>query len=451
VFEKTIIDNEPGGDTLTGNSKMPAANNPAAAGISIPGYEVASEIGRGGMSVVYRARDTRLNRDVAIKQLLPEYAQKDAVFKRLLIEAQAIANLQHPNIASIYDIVDKELSKCFIMELVLNARGETESLQDYVSNRGPLPVEAAVILFQKLCSALGYVHDKNIVHRDIKPSNILLNANFEPKLIDFGIAHVAEDISQFSGLTMEGSTIGTIDYMAPEQEDNSAKVDSRADIYAMGGVFYYCLTGYTPRYYRESLVADELKPIIAKAIEWNPINRYQKASEMNEALMLKFPFIKNGAGKRTETNSPEPAEAERKGSEASVHKCPICGLRNREEETFECRVCGRDYLCRDHFNKELLCCKECGEKQRKEAEQEAEAKRKAEEKRKAEAKRKKEREQREKAKREEEQRRAAIKKLETGLVPMIKVEGGRFSMGSKSNRAFPMNNRCIEYVWIAFI
>jgi formylglycine-generating enzyme len=119
-----------------------------------------------------------------------------------------------------------------------------------------------------------------------------------------------------------------------------------------------------------------------------------------------------------------------------VYKCPICGLRNREEETFECRVCGRDYLCRDHFDKELRCCEECAETKRKEAEQEAETKRKAEEKRKAEAKRKQEQEQREKAKQEEEQRQAARRKLETGLVPMNYVEGGSFQMGSDDGDAY---------------
>ncbi|TAJ03452.1 MAG: serine/threonine protein kinase [Planctomycetota bacterium] len=264
--------------------RAPAATPQQLAG-RIPGYEVLALIGEGGMGAVYRARQTKLDRTVALKLLSPELTRDAAVRERFAREAQALAKLAHPHIVGVHDYGEVELEPgttlCYLaMELV-----EGANLRD-VLREGKLAPAQALALVPPLCAALQYAHDRGIVHRDIKPENILLDAHAAPKIADFGLAKLAEFDA---GLTSTGALLGTPKYMAPEQIEHPARVDHRADIYALGVVLYEMLTGELPlgRFEvpsRKVHVDVHLDEVVLKALEKAPERRYQQASEMKQRV-----------------------------------------------------------------------------------------------------------------------------------------------------------------------
>ena len=204
---------------------------------SVAHYRVTAKLGEGGMGAVYRAVDTKLNREVAIKVLPDSFAGNTERLMRFTREAQVLASLNHPNIAQIYGIEDRAL----VMELVV---GETL--------RGPLPPEQALDYATQIAGALGAAHEKGIVHRDLKPANIMITEAGTVKVLDFGLAKAAADSDGAADsaasptVTMSpistGVILGTPAYMSPEQARGKA-VDRRADIWAFGAVFYEMLTG----------------------------------------------------------------------------------------------------------------------------------------------------------------------------------------------------------------
>ena len=253
-------------------------------------YEIIEEVGRGGMSVVYRARDLKLNREVAIKRLLPEFAKNEKSVRRLMAEARSIANLQHAHIVSVYDVDQDEEGPYIAMEYVAGQSNYPETLEDRVENAGIFKQKAAITMITKLCDAVALANNKGIVHRDIKPSNILITPSGEPKLLDFGIAHVGVEAggATFSGVTREGAVMGTVDYMAPEQESDASKVDARTDVYGLGGVLNYCLTGRSARHYRESQVPERVRSVLSQALETDIEKRFKSAVLFAEALIQAF-------------------------------------------------------------------------------------------------------------------------------------------------------------------
>ena len=250
-------------------------------------YEVVREIGRGGMGIVYLAKDKKLNRSVAVKRLIPTAANAMRDQRRFLREAQTIASLGHMYIVNIYDIGQDGLGHYITMEYINGPKlGEDDpeenavTLGDYVKAKGPLSEAQAAELTRKLCSALEYAHLQEIVHRDIKPNNVLLTPTMDPKLVDFGLARtlgVSEDI------TLEGQFVGTPEYVAPEQW-TSNDVDERVDIYALGAVMWYAISGKVPRYYSETDVSEALRPIFRKAMAHKPKERFQTIREFGVAL-----------------------------------------------------------------------------------------------------------------------------------------------------------------------
>ena len=202
-------------------------------------FEVEEEIGRGGMAVVYRARDVRLRRKVALKVLPPELAYREDVKSRFLREAQTSAQLSHPNIVPIYAVDEIDGIVFFAMGLV-----EGETLAQQLA-RGPRPAEARVReLLREVADALSYAHARHVVHRDVKPDNILIErATGKAMVSDFGIARAAEGDSR---LTVTGIAVGTPAYMSPEQAMGEREVDGRADIYSLGVVGYQMLAGELP-------------------------------------------------------------------------------------------------------------------------------------------------------------------------------------------------------------
>ena len=201
-----------------------------AAGTRLGPYEVLAAIGAGGMGEVYRARDTRLGRDVAIKVLPAAFAADPDRLRRFEQEARAIAALNHPNICQIHDIGPGYL----VLEFV-----EGEPLH------GPTAVDEAVRLARQMASALEAAHQRNILHRDLKPANILITREGTAKLLDFGVAKLMgaaeggpEDVTR----TIAGAVVGTAAYMSPEQAEGKP-LDVRSDIFSFGAVLYELLSG----------------------------------------------------------------------------------------------------------------------------------------------------------------------------------------------------------------
>ncbi len=204
-------------------------------------YLIDSEIGRGGMAVVYRATDVRLNRTVAIKVLPPDVAFNGDVRTRFIREAQTAAQLNHPNIVSIYAVDDKDGGSLvyFVMAYV-----DGESLGVRLAREGAWPIDRTVRVLRDVADALAYAHARGVVHRDIKPDNILIDrASGRPMVTDFGIARAAAGETR---LTVTGVAVGTPAYMSPEQALGEREVDGRSDLYSLGIVGYHMLAGDTP-------------------------------------------------------------------------------------------------------------------------------------------------------------------------------------------------------------
>src|SRR3989475_4977337 len=259
-------------------------------------YELLEEIGRGGQGVVYRARQKSLNRIVALKAIGLAHWATEAHVKRFRLEAEAAASLNHPCIVPIYEVGERDGACYFSMGLVEGGQ------LDAILKREPMPIRRAVELIVKLARTVHYAHEHNILHRDIKPGNILLDANGEPHLTDFGLARLVEAESTVTG-TKE--VLGTPSYMAPEQAvGNNAKLTRATDVYGLGAVFYQLLTGHPPfaggtTFETIRLVLDteprqprlwnpkidrDLATICLKCLEKDPERRYSSALALAEDL-----------------------------------------------------------------------------------------------------------------------------------------------------------------------
>src|SRR5574341_619388 len=218
-------------------------------GTKLGPYEITGAVGAGGMGEVYRARDTRLGRDVAIK-VLPEAFAKDAILKeRFEREAKTISSLNHPNICTLYDVGHQDGTDFLVMELL-----EGDSLAQRLA-KGALPVAETLRIGMEMADALERAHRQGVVHRDLKPGNVVLTKS-GAKLLDFGLAKpnplaagsgssmsaIATQVSPTSPVTREGTVIGTFQYMSPEQVEGR-EADARSDIFALGAVLYEMATG----------------------------------------------------------------------------------------------------------------------------------------------------------------------------------------------------------------
>ena len=204
-------------------------------GSKILHYKIVEKLGEGGMGVVYKAEDSKLRRDVAIK-FLPNYITKSKEERiRFENEAQAAASLNHPNIATIHAIEEADNQIFIVMEFI-NGPELKEKIE-----AGEITLESSVNIIEQIANGLNAAHQKGIVHRDIKSSNIMLTHSGQVKIMDFGLAKVRGT----SQITKIGTTIGTAAYMSPEQAQGE-KADHRADIWAMGVIFYEMLTGQQP-------------------------------------------------------------------------------------------------------------------------------------------------------------------------------------------------------------
>ena len=253
-----------------------------------PQLEIIQCLGRGGMGVVYKARQKTLNRFAALKLLAPERVRDPKFAERFVREAQALAALNHPNIVTIYDFGQAGGFYFLLMEFV-----DGVNLRHLLRERKFKPEEALAII-PSLCDALQYAHDRGIVHRDIKPENLLLDKSGRVKVADFGIAKMLGTASEASAapagpadFTQGG--VGTPSYSAPEQKTDPQHVDNRADIYSLGVVFYEMLTGELPggrlvAPSRKVQIDVRLDEVVLRALEQRPELRYQQASEVKTCV-----------------------------------------------------------------------------------------------------------------------------------------------------------------------
>ncbi len=202
-------------------------------------YQLQDPIGRGGMATIYRARDLRMDRAVAVKVLREVYSTDPKFVRRFQVEAKAASALQHPNIVKVFDYGQTDGNYFIVMELV-----EGTDLRRYLRSRGVLDVDRAIIIAHDVALGLGAAHRRSIVHRDVKPQNVLVGRGGSIKLTDFGIASVYKDINA-ERLTTTGMTLGTVQYYAPEQAQGEI-VSPAADVYALGIVMYEMVTGHPP-------------------------------------------------------------------------------------------------------------------------------------------------------------------------------------------------------------
>jgi hypothetical protein len=226
---------------------------PAVAdGISFPGYEILGTLGRGGMGVVYRARQTKLGRVVALKMILSGAHAGEADLARFRTEAEAIARLQHPNIVQIHEVGEHGGLPFFSLEFC--AGGSLEKRL----NGTPLPPKEAAALVRTLARATQAAHDKGVIHRDLKPANVLVAEDGTPKITDFGLAKKLDE----AGPTATGAVMGTPSYMAPEQARGmSAAIGPLCDVYALGAILYECLTGRPP--FKAATALDTLQQVVS--------------------------------------------------------------------------------------------------------------------------------------------------------------------------------------------
>ncbi len=249
---------------------------------SLPELEIFEPLGRGGMGVVYKARQVKLDRLVALKLIRPESADDPTFYERFSREARAMARLNHPNIVAIHDFGETG-GLCFlVMELV-----EGIDLRRRI-RQGPLEPKAALLIALQVCDALQYAHERGVIHRDIKPENLLLDPVRGVRIADFGLAkllHCGSDL----GLTATQHVLGTPHYMAPESLEAPREVDYRADIFSLGVVLYEMLTGELPlgRYElpSESVGTDEqLDEIVEKALARKRSDRYDSVAALRHDL-----------------------------------------------------------------------------------------------------------------------------------------------------------------------
>src|SRR5829696_5733703 len=271
-------------------------------GTTFAGYRLESLVGRGGMGVVYRARDLRLDRPVALKLIAPELAEDEEFRARFLREPRLAASLDHPNVIPIYDAGEFEGQLYLAMRFV-----DGRDLKSLLEGEGTLPADRALQILTPIADALDSAHRQRLVHRDVKPANVLLDRDGHAYLTDFGITKQAGAPS-----TDTGRAVGTLDYLAPEQIRGDP-VDGRTDCYALACVLYECLAGRPP-FHRDTEAETmwahmqeqpgplrghaRLDPVLRKALAKDREERYASSTELIDAAAAALGLEAPAAGRR---------------------------------------------------------------------------------------------------------------------------------------------------------
>lgn len=317
-------------------------------------YAIVRKIGDGGMGIVYLARDRRLGRPVAIKRLRPSALASPALRGRFLHEARAAGALSHPGIVHVYTLGEDAEGPYIVMEYVAGEQPDPatpdavpppRTLEQHVRQRGPLPTSEAVALLLKICRAVAYAHSRGVIHRDLKPANILMDPYGDPKVGDFGLARppAAED----SHLTAPGEKLLSLGYGAPEQETDAAACDERADVYGLGALFFFLITGQNPRYFREEDLPPPVREPLCRAMARDRDQRPASVHEFADDIAAlagpaapEAPTVKRTwRCKWCDTVNP-----------VTIRFCAECGWDGGEP----CRECGADMFVGMPF------CRRCG-------------------------------------------------------------------------------------------
>ena len=298
--DKTVISARPpmpGLSLKTGNSPLESAS--LLEGERLGQFVLQKFIGGGGMGVVFRALDTTLNREVAVKVLSRDQSTDEEALRRFRNEAQSAARLDHDNIARVHYVGEDRGVHYIVFEFI-----EGVNLRDRVEQLGPLSLSEAVSFTYQIAQALAHSSHRDVIHRDIKPSNVLITPDGKAKLVDMGLARLNQVAQADNDLTASGVTLGTFDYISPEQARDPRSADVRSDLYSLGCSFFYMLTGRPP--FPEGTVlqkllqhqadvppdARTLRPDLPAEVTWilnrllakNPAQRYQQADELAAEL-----------------------------------------------------------------------------------------------------------------------------------------------------------------------
>lgn len=297
--DQTVISSDPPMSSI--NVSPEELKSPFHVGDCLGVYELTEYIGGGGMGRVYKAFDTVLDRVVAVKILLPEAAGNEEAVLRFQNEARSAARLDHESIAKVFFVGEAEGLPYLVFEYV-----EGINLRDLVRQRGPIPLSDAIGIVLQLADSLSHASLHGVVHRDVKPSNILLRDDGQIKLIDFGLARIVEVEERDNDLTASGVTLGTFDYISPEQARDPRTVDIRSDIYSLGCTLFYMLTGRPPfpegtvlqkllqhqgdrppnvREFRPEL-SEEIGLLLDRMMAKDPNDRFQTPFELREQIRL---------------------------------------------------------------------------------------------------------------------------------------------------------------------
>ena len=300
MISKRVLGSEASGSKPPPASASPLELGRALEGTSLGHLRLEAFVGGGGMGAVFRAVDTRLGRTVAVKVLSRDRTDSD-VLKRFENEAQSAARLDHDNIARVYDVGEAQGLHYIVFEFI-----EGVNLRDLVLQKGPLPLDEAIGYTLQVASAVGHAAQRNVVHRDIKPSNVLIAVEQRAKLVDMGLARLHQLGSDSHDLTASGVTLGTFDYISPEQARDPRMADVRSDLYSLGCTLYFMLTGQPPfpdGTVLQKLLSHSTEPpvdprrvrpdlgegivkIINKLLAKQPVDRYQQPDELIGELLL---------------------------------------------------------------------------------------------------------------------------------------------------------------------
>jgi serine/threonine protein kinase len=258
-------------------------------------FDLVEYVGGGGMGAVFRAHDTMLNRTVAVKVLSQEQSGDEETLRRFQNEAQSAARLDHTNISRVYYVGEDRGWHYIVFEFI-----EGANLRDVVAQQGPLPLTSVISYALQIADALSHASQRDVVHRDIKPSNVLISPDGHAKLVDMGLARLHQVEPGENDLTASGVTLGTFDYISPEQARDPRSADVRSDIYSLGCTLYFMLTGrppfpegtvlqkllqhqgdepLDPRTFRSDL-PDDLMRILSRMLAKSPEKRYQLAEDL---------------------------------------------------------------------------------------------------------------------------------------------------------------------------
>jgi len=299
--QPTVISNrEPLPVAPTVGDSQRAAGGGVKLGDRLASFELLEFVGGGGMGRVFRAWDTSLNRTVALKILPPDQADDEETFQRFVNEAQSAARLDHENVVRVYQVGEDRGLRYIAFEFI-----EGVDIRAIVERHGPLPLPEAVSYVLQVAEALVHSAARGVVHRDIKPSNVLVTPEGRVKLIDMGLARLRRETSSAADLTASGVTLGTFDYISPEQARDPRHADARSDVYSLGCTFFYMLAGRPPfpegtvlqkllqhqgdqppdiRRFRRD-IPDEAVRVMRKMLAKDPRQRYQHPGELVEDLL----------------------------------------------------------------------------------------------------------------------------------------------------------------------